>query len=118
SASGTGTSTGASLLSVPTTGVLALDCPNIDDTELRMTLVETSVFAVICGRDYPGASNDILAVTAYSLTDCARACASYNRNSGSKICRGAAFKADLTANVPVNFGNCCKYPRWEIVVMC
>ena len=74
-----------------------------------MTLVETSVFTVICGRDYPGAKNDILAVTAYSLTDCARACASYNKNSGSKECKGAAFKNDLTYNVPVNYGNCCEY---------
>ncbi|KAH9216637.1 hypothetical protein DL95DRAFT_522555 [Leptodontidium sp. 2 PMI_412] len=105
-ASASGSSTSASILSVPTSGVLALDCPNIDSTELRMTLVETSVFTVICGRDYPGAKNDILAVTAYSLTDCARACASYNQNSGSKLCRGAAFKSDLTYNVPVNYGNC------------
>ncbi|PVH83239.1 hypothetical protein DL98DRAFT_513502 [Cadophora sp. DSE1049] len=106
SASGSSTSTSASIISVPTAGTVALDCPNIDNTELRMTLVETSVFTVICGRDYPGAKNDILAVTAYSLTDCARACASYNRNSGSKECKGAAFKNDLSYNVPVNYGNC------------
>ncbi|KAH7323592.1 hypothetical protein BKA65DRAFT_71369 [Rhexocercosporidium sp. MPI-PUGE-AT-0058] len=108
SASGTATktSTSASILSVPTSGTLALDCPNIDNTELRMTLIETSVFTVVCGRDYPGAKNDIIAVTVYSLADCARACASYNRNSGSEICKGAAFKTDLLANVQVNFGNC------------
>ncbi|KAH7380959.1 hypothetical protein BKA64DRAFT_713513 [Cadophora sp. MPI-SDFR-AT-0126] len=106
SASGSSSSTSASIISVPTAGTVALDCPNIDNTELRMTLVETSVFTVICGRDYPGAKNDILAVTVYSLTDCARACASYNRNSGSKDCKGAAFKNDLSYNVPVNYGNC------------
>ncbi|KAG4438473.1 hypothetical protein IFR05_006041 [Cadophora sp. M221] len=101
-----GSSTSSSILSVPTSGILALDCPNIDDTELRMTLIETSVFTVICGRDYPGQKNDILAVTAYSLADCARACASYNLNAGSKLCKGAAFKTDLSYNVNVNYGNC------------
>ncbi|KAK0122650.1 hypothetical protein ONS96_009688 [Cadophora gregata f. sp. sojae] len=106
SSSASGSSTSSSIISVPTAGTVALDCPNIDNTELRMTLVETSVFTVICGRDYPGAKNDIVAVTAYSLNDCARACASYNKNSGTKYCKGAAFKSDLTLNVPVNYGNC------------
>jgi hypothetical protein len=53
-----------------------------------------------------GVSPDILAIIAYSLHDCAQACASYNRNSGSLGCKGASFNSDLTNSVPVNFGTC------------
>ncbi|KAL2062869.1 hypothetical protein VTL71DRAFT_5941 [Oculimacula yallundae] len=111
SASGTGTpsstSTTASIITVPTAGTVALDCPTIDGTQIRMALGSTtSVFDLVCGRDYPGSRNDIVALTVYSVDDCARACASYNRNSGSKFCKGAAYRSDLTRNIPVNFGNC------------
>lgn len=69
-------------------------------------LVATSDFTVICGRDYPGPSINILAIVAYSLKDCAKACASYNKNANSIKCKGAAFSTDLTNDVPVNYGTC------------
>ncbi|CZS89596.1 uncharacterized protein RCO7_02513 [Rhynchosporium graminicola] len=99
-------STTSSIIMVPTAGTVFLDCPTIDGTQIQMNLGSPYVFNLVCGRDFPGAKNDIVALTVYSVDDCARACASMNRNSGNKICKGAAYKSDLTLNVPVNYGNC------------
>ena len=43
------------------------------------------------------AGPDILAVTAYSLTDCLKACASFNRNANTNDeCKGVVFDAQLS----------------------
>jgi hypothetical protein len=63
-------------------------------------------FSVKCGIDINGKEVDIMAVVSYSLNDCLMACASYNRNTGSTICKGVEFNADLTTVVPNYFGTC------------
>lgn len=49
---------------------------------------------------------DIIAIIAYSYTDCAKACASYNRNLGRIGCRAAVFNNDLAGSVTANYGTC------------
>jgi hypothetical protein len=108
--SATSSSTTSSILSVPTAGLLPLDCPNIDNTNVRVTLKsQTSLFGVTCGADFgsvTGRQIDILAIISYSLQDCAQACASYNLNIGQNICKGATFNSNLTGSVAINFGTC------------
>lgn len=75
-------------------GQLSLDCPNLDQTTKKVALgSNTWSFALQCGVDYPGAKNDILAVTVYTLDDCLRSCLSYNRNLGRADCVGVSFNA-------------------------
>ena len=90
----------------PTDVRVALDCQNIDKSNMVIQLGNMkSTFQVACNTDYSG-KIDILAVTVYSIQDCLKACASYNRNSNSTNCAAVSFGANLTAVVPANFGNC------------
>lgn len=70
--------------------VVDLECPRIDQTS---DVVEGVTWDLICGSDFVGPSIDILAATAYSWRDCARACATYNRNSGSNGCVAISYNA-------------------------
>lgn len=101
----TATPTSGTIISVPTSGYLPLDCPVIDNTNLRVTLDTVSLFLRTCGQDISGP--DIAAIITYSDTDCAKACASYNRNLRSIGCKAVVFSRDLTStNLRANFGNC------------
>ena len=92
---------------VPTTGVIALDCPALASTTQSIVLdTGTSRFAVTCAADIGPASVDILAVVAYSFQHCMLACASFNRNSKADTCKGVAFNADISGNVPFWYGTC------------
>ena len=62
-------------------------------------------FLLQCGLDLVSSGSDILAFTAYSLTDCLRACASLNRNNRDSECKGVVFDADM-AEVARRFGTC------------
>ncbi|KUJ20709.1 uncharacterized protein LY89DRAFT_779431 [Mollisia scopiformis] len=101
------TSTSASTITVPTSGFISLDCPALDATTLGITLQSTSLFTVTCGQDFSGPNHDIdiLALVVYSLEDCAMACASYNLNWKSTICKAVRFNADL-GQVGINYGTC------------
>ncbi|KAK0644347.1 hypothetical protein B0T16DRAFT_417530 [Cercophora newfieldiana] len=101
------TATIAERVAVPTSGVLALDCPAVSGTTLGVDMAPDPEvrFALQCGVDLVGSGPDILAFTAYSLTDCLRACASLNRNNGSRECKGAVFSADM-ASIASRFGTC------------
>ncbi|CZR61210.1 uncharacterized protein PAC_11106 [Phialocephala subalpina] len=110
SASSTSSSAAASStarVTVPTNGTIALSCPSLNNANLAVSLTTTSTFTVTCGRDFVAINHvtDILAITVYSIDDCAKACASYNRNLGSVGCVAATFNADLS-QVPLNFGTC------------
>ncbi|KAI1505232.1 hypothetical protein F5X99DRAFT_368776 [Biscogniauxia marginata] len=99
----TGTST-ASGLTVPT-GVLALDCPGLDNRDQVITLGDNSwTFTPSCGTDYWG--SDFGAVIVYSFHDCLQACAAHNHFSGEDQCMAVTFSANQTAKIPTNYGNC------------
>jgi hypothetical protein len=86
--------------------MLALDCPAIDGQNQTVILgAQSSTFKVECGVDFLGRVT-IMAVTVYSLEDCLRACASYNRNSNSKGCIAVEFGANMTFLEPNDFGTC------------
>jgi hypothetical protein len=92
---------------IPTNGTVALGCPAINGTNLRIALgADISLFSVTCGTDILDPSQDILAVISYSLSACAEACASYNRNYGQGKCVAATFNRDLTAVVGLYYGTC------------
>lgn len=84
------TSTSDSTISVPTDGYLYLNCPSINKTNIQAF---GQTFRVICGQDSAGP--DIIAVVAYSILDCARACAAYNTNLQANGCIGATFNSYL-----------------------
>jgi hypothetical protein len=91
----------------PTTGVLALDCPGIDQTTQFVSLAPNDyAFNTSCGTDINGDNVDIMAVVAYSYYDCLMACASFNRDSDSSGCAGVEFNADMTNVVANYFGTC------------
>ncbi|KAF8867385.1 hypothetical protein BDZ45DRAFT_734650 [Acephala macrosclerotiorum] len=107
SSSSSASDTATARVTVPTTGTIALSCPSLNNANLAVTLTNTSTFAVTCGRDFVSAGGDldILAITVYSIDDCAKACASYNHNWRSNVCVAATFNANLD-QVPINFGTC------------
>ncbi|KAH7354797.1 hypothetical protein BKA65DRAFT_228740 [Rhexocercosporidium sp. MPI-PUGE-AT-0058] len=94
------TSASTTDITVPTTGFLSLSCPSLTGTTLQAF---SSTFRVTCGQDSPGP--DIIAIVAYSLLDCARACAAYNTNLGTRGCVGATFNSNL-AYVDAHKGTC------------
>ncbi|KAF7533538.1 hypothetical protein G7054_g7011 [Neopestalotiopsis clavispora] len=100
-ATGTATSDG---LVVPT-GVVALDCPSLNNVDQIITLSESaSTFEPTCGTNYYGA--DIVSVISYSFNDCLRGCASMNYFLGNTTCAAVTFVANQTYQIPENYGNC------------
>ncbi|KAK0119963.1 hypothetical protein ONS95_011387 [Cadophora gregata] len=97
------TPTATSDITVPTSGFLALDCPSLDGNNIQAF---GSTFKVVCGQDSAGP--DIISIVAYSLLDCARACATYNANgvaASGKTCVAATFNSYL-AYVSAHQGTC------------
>ena len=95
----------------PTPSFVALNCPDISDTNQLVTVRKsTYTFALRCGQDFggvDGVTSDIIAITAYSIQDCAKACASINdNNKGANQCKAVAFSSALAYNQRVNIGNC------------
>jgi hypothetical protein len=45
-------------------------------------------------------------ILAYSLLNCAKACANYNMDYGQDICQGAVFTSNLTWALPTIYANC------------
>jgi hypothetical protein len=45
-------------------------------------------------------------ILAYSLLNCAQACANYNMDYGQDICQGAVFVSNLTWALPTIYANC------------
>jgi hypothetical protein len=87
------TATMAGRVAVPTAGMLPLDCPRLSGTTVDVDA--QARFAMQCGVSLAGSGEDILAFTAYTVGDCLRACASLNRNNGTRECRGVVFNADM-----------------------
>jgi hypothetical protein len=103
-------STIASILSVPTTGTLALNCPGLNGNTMTATPrgVHTYSFEVMCGGDYGsggGQLPDIVGIISYSIEHCIDACAGYNLNLGSTGCVGVVFNSNLTG-WQTNWGTC------------
>jgi hypothetical protein len=100
------TSMPGSAITVPSTGMLALDCPSLTGTTQVINLGTARwSFAATCGVDYNGNGVDVMAVISYSFRGCLQACASYNKNSAKDDCVAVVFNSDL-ASVPLYFGNC------------
>lgn len=49
---------------------------------------------------------DIMALVAYRMEDCAKACLSYDKNQPSTACKGVTFNRDLEGSVALNLGTC------------
>lgn len=107
------TATAAETFISTTQSAVALDCPNVDGTTQFATIDSIKYnFALTCGQDFPpdtGKNSDLVALVAYSLSDCFRACASYNFNLGgaaSAGCKAVSFTSNLAQNVASHAGNC------------
>ncbi|KAG4438079.1 hypothetical protein IFR05_006445 [Cadophora sp. M221] len=100
SSSPTSTTSSTTDITVPTSGYLSLSCPSLTGKTITAF---SSTFLVTCGQDSAGP--DIIAIVAYSLLDCARACAAYNTNLGSRGCVAATFNSYL-AYVDAHQGTC------------
>ncbi|KAE9577150.1 hypothetical protein CGCF415_v001274 [Colletotrichum fructicola] len=108
-ASATGSPTTTTRISMPTFGLLALDCPSISGTTASLTAGgQSSSYDLDCGVDNNGDGIDIIAVVSWSLEDCLRVCSSFNANrkSGSESCAGVQFHADIVDLVSRFSGNC------------
>ena len=105
SPSGSGTSTSSSGLVVPT-GVLALDCPGLNNQGQQIITIGSQSwrFTPRCSTDYQG--NDIGGVIVYSFHDCLQACASHNQWVGRDECKAVRFNADMAAII-ARFGGDC-----------
>ncbi|KAK3370632.1 hypothetical protein B0H63DRAFT_318830 [Podospora didyma] len=102
------TATTGTRIVVPTTGLLPLDCPSLTGKNQTVDMKTTIVrFQLLCSVDLRVSNANILAVTAYSLTDCLRACASFNLRSSNanKECQGVVFNSELS-QVEDHFGTC------------
>lgn len=105
----TTTSSSATFTADPSPSFIPRDCT----TPKKFTIgsIYQNTFNVTCNQDFTppviGGNDDIIALTVYSVNDCVRACASYNRNigGGGKLCLGAAFDANWAA-VDKDGGNC------------
>lgn len=94
----------------PTIGRVPVDCPNLDATTHKVTpQSKTYTFKTTCGGDSDPGEGDlnILAFLSYRLSDCLRACASFNErgNAPNTTCRGVHFHANLQY-VDDKGGNC------------
>lgn len=99
--------TTSSRISVPTAGLLALDCPGLSGKTTSNTIGnQTLSYDTECGVDNNGQAIDIMTIISYSLRDCLMACSSYNANDATEKCVGVQFHADLTKVVPEFSGNC------------
>lgn len=56
--------------------------------------------------DYVGPGVDVAGMTAYTFSDCLRACAMFNRFARNNTCLGVFFSANLTTSLPMYGGNC------------
>ncbi|KAG9231195.1 hypothetical protein BJ875DRAFT_487239 [Amylocarpus encephaloides] len=102
--------TSSSNFSAPTPKNVALDCPNLTN-QIQRIILKGNVynFAITCGEDFNAVrdkSVDIVAITVYSLKDCAQACASYNRNNNDTLCKAAVFSSTFEYSVRQNLGSC------------
>lgn len=101
------TSSSGAYTADPSPSFIARDCTT-PKTFTGGTFQNT--FNVTCNQDFTppiiGGNNDIIALTVYSVSACAKACFSYNRNiGGGNLCIGAAFDANWSA-VNKDGGNC------------
>lgn len=87
--------------------VLALDCPSLtmDTTSIQLGSRRND-FRFECGVDLTSTSNiNIVAVMAYSLDHCLRACVAYNDYASGDGCVAITFLADLSS-LNQHRGNC------------
>jgi hypothetical protein len=105
SSSPTGTAT--ALIHVPTNGVLDFNCSTQQTTQSVTIGTDTWTYDLTCSADFNGDAIDLAAPTVYSFSDCIKACSTYSYYTQNVTgCVGVAFNANLTYEVPRNFGNC------------
>lgn len=91
-------STSTTSYPVPTSGVLALNCPAINGTQYTTQSGSSSyTFLLFCQTDFRSISQDIDSSIQYSFDSCINNCAL--RNSANKLpqCQGLTFDANLTS---------------------
>ncbi|KAH8655803.1 hypothetical protein BX600DRAFT_515493 [Xylariales sp. PMI_506] len=105
--SSTSTATATSTTSaVPSTGLLGIDCPDINNENTTVTESgTTSVFQYHCGYDGLGSSGGTI-VSAWTIDSCIDQCVQYNLNGNTETCNGATWNGNLTSSIPANGGNC------------
>ncbi|KAK3946873.1 hypothetical protein QBC32DRAFT_196660, partial [Pseudoneurospora amorphoporcata] len=96
--------TTASIVTVPTEGVLAFHC-----RQRRQIITMGSQswgFGVGCNQDLTGSKIDLAGSIAYSFEDCLRSCAQTNRITKNDSCVGVSFNGDLPLFMEKYHGNC------------
>ncbi len=96
----------SSATSVPSSGIVALDCPVINGTRDSVpSLQGNSSFLIFCGYDIQTPVPDLKTFKASTLSDCLRACTGYS-SAASEICRGVTFHTNLTFSTANQGSNC------------
>lgn len=97
--------TTSSRLVVPT-GILALDCPDLDNQGQQIVTLghKSWRFKPACGTDYQ--NNDLGGCIVYSFSDCLQACASHNYWVGWDECVAVHFNANMPVVIQKYHGDC------------
>ncbi|KAK3401456.1 hypothetical protein B0T20DRAFT_115189 [Sordaria brevicollis] len=100
--------TTASIITVPTVGVLAFDCAAVASSGKQIITMGslTYGFSVGCNQDFTGNGIDLAGTIAYSFEDCLRSCAQTNRITKNDTCVGVSFNGDLPLFMEKYYGNC------------
>jgi hypothetical protein len=82
---------------VPTSGVLALNCPAINNTQYTATSGSTKdTFVLYCLKDFSSKSKDFGVSLAYSFNSCIDKCVEHNAGGKDPPCQALTFGANLT----------------------
>ncbi|KAK8122879.1 hypothetical protein PG984_011549 [Apiospora sp. TS-2023a] len=92
----------------PTTGILPLDCPNIDGTQKRYTVpgsTTTYTYRFACEQDALGSLGDGNFWNTTSLDGCVSKCTEQDYNESYTSCGGVVWNGNLPAALTQG-GNC------------
>ncbi|KAK1775038.1 hypothetical protein QBC45DRAFT_336193, partial [Copromyces sp. CBS 386.78] len=104
----TPSTTTASIITVPTEGVLAFGCAAVAASGRQIITMcsQSWGFGVGCNQDLTGSKIDLAGSIAYSFEDCLRSCAQTNRITKNDTCVGVSFNGDLPLFMEKYYGNC------------
>src|SRR3569833_2726688 len=103
STSSSTTSSSSSAAPIPTSGILALNCPAINGTQYTSPAGPTKyTFLLLCQTDFKARQSDIASSRAGSFDACLDSCATRNNANLSPPCQGLTIDANLTAYSNVN----------------
>ncbi|KAK6829499.1 hypothetical protein PG987_010083 [Apiospora arundinis] len=102
----TPTSTSTSPFTTATSGILALDCPNIDGTNKTSSVADTTyTYHYSCESDASGSGGDGPKWNTTTIDDCVQQCSQHDHDAADRSCGGVVWNRNLT-HALARGGNC------------